>query len=111
MLVSLLSTPSVVGTSLGSLLNSSQLVARISATKSQASLVRCSFSSCGNALELQSKAGRILALSKCAYDALTDEQITLLSQSVTLLPLEVSAIELAGGSVRCMLAGIHLSKR
>ncbi|UJF22791.1 citrulline utilization hydrolase CtlX [Shewanella sp. OMA3-2] len=66
---------------------------------------------CGNALELQSKAGRILALSKCAYDALTDEQIGLLSQSVTLLPLDVSAIELAGGSVRCMLAGIHLSKR
>jgi len=27
------------------------------------------------------------------------------------VPLDVSAIELAGGSVRCMLAGIHLSKR
>ncbi|GGB67324.1 amidinotransferase [Shewanella inventionis] len=66
---------------------------------------------CGNALELQSKTGRYLALSQCAYQALTHEQIALLNQSVTLLPLNVSAIEMAGGSVRCMLAGIHLSKR
>jgi hypothetical protein len=27
------------------------------------------------------------------------------------LPLEVPTIELAGGSVRCMLAGIHLAHR
>jgi hypothetical protein len=66
---------------------------------------------CGNALELQSKQGRFLALSQRAFDALTHEQIALLTQSVTLLPLDVSAIEMAGGSVRCMLAGIHLSKR
>lgn len=66
---------------------------------------------CGNALELQGRSGRILALSTTAYAALTPQQISLLSQSVTLVPLEVSAIELAGGSVRCMLAGIHLSRR
>ncbi len=66
---------------------------------------------CGNALELQGSSGRILALSTTAYVALTPEQITLLTQSVKLVPLEVSAIELAGGSVRCMLAGVHLSKR
>jgi hypothetical protein len=66
---------------------------------------------CGNALELQGTSGRILALSAKAYTALTDEQIALLQQSVKLVPLDVSAIELAGGSVRCMLAGIHLSKR
>ena len=32
-------------------------------------------------------------------------------KSATLLPLDVTAIEMAGGSVRCMLAGIHLSSR
>lgn len=66
---------------------------------------------CGNALELTGKSGRILALSSTAYAALTAEQIAILKKSVTLLPLDVSAIELAGGSVRCMLAGIHLSRR
>jgi hypothetical protein len=66
---------------------------------------------CGNALELQGSSGRILALSAKAYAALTHDQIALLEQSVKLIPLDVSAIELAGGSVRCMLAGIHLSKR
>lgn len=66
---------------------------------------------CGNALELQAQSTRILALSERAYKALNTEQITLLEKSVKLVPLDVSAIELAGGSVRCMLAGIHLSKR
>ena len=66
---------------------------------------------CGNALELQAATGRILALSTTAYAALTAQQIIVLQQSVKLVPLDVSAIELAGGSVRCMLAGIHLSKR
>ena len=66
---------------------------------------------CGNALELQGRAGRILALSTKAFSSLTQTQIALLEESVELLPLDVSAIETAGGSVRCMLAGIHLSKR
>lgn len=66
---------------------------------------------CGNALELQGSSGRILALSTTAHAALTLEQIAKLEQSVKLVPLNVSAIELAGGSIRCMLAGIHLSKR
>ena len=66
---------------------------------------------CGNALELQGSSGRILALSTKAHSALTKEQITMLEESVKLVALDVSAIELAGGSVRCMLAGIHLSQR
>lgn len=66
---------------------------------------------CGNALELQGSSGRILALSTKAHSALTQAQITMLEESVKLVPLDVSAIELAGGSVRCMLAGIHLSQR
>jgi hypothetical protein len=66
---------------------------------------------CGNALELQGTTGSILALSLTAYNALTPQQITLLEETVKLVPLNVSAIEMAGGSVRCMLAGVHLSKR
>lgn len=66
---------------------------------------------CGNALELHAGSTRLLALSSTAFSSLKPSQIEQLEQSVTLVPLEVSAIELAGGSVRCMLAGIHLSKR
>lgn len=66
---------------------------------------------CGNAIELQAKNGRILALSSTAYTALEPEQRLILEKSITLLPLDVSVIESAGGSVRCMLAGIHLSAR
>jgi hypothetical protein len=66
---------------------------------------------CGNALELHADSKRLLALSNTAFAALSQSQKALLEQSVTLVPLDVSAIELAGGSVRCMLAGIHLSKR
>ncbi len=66
---------------------------------------------CGNALELQSKQGRLLALSETAFNALDKEQMRQLEQHVTLLPLDVSMLELAGGSIRCMLAGVHLSKR
>ncbi|MCC3861271.1 citrulline utilization hydrolase CtlX [Pseudemcibacter aquimaris] len=65
----------------------------------------------GNALELQGSEGRILAISKRAVDALTDEQIAKIEESTTILPLEIPTIELAGGSVRCMLAGIHLLPR
>lgn len=66
---------------------------------------------CGNALELQGPKGRILALSETASDVLTSAQIAILEKSVSLVPINVSALEMAGGSVRCMLAGIHLSKR
>jgi hypothetical protein len=66
---------------------------------------------CGNALELKGSSGSILALSTTAHAALTNEQKSVLEQSVKLVPLDVSAIELAGGSVRCMLAGVHLTKR
>lgn len=66
---------------------------------------------CGNAIELQGDKQRLLALSKTAFNALNEQQITQLETSVILLPLDVSALELAGGSVRCMLAGVHLSRR
>jgi len=65
----------------------------------------------GNAIELQGRSGRVLALSARALRALTPEQVAQISDSVTLLPLHVPTLELAGGSVRCMLAGIHLNAR
>ncbi|MBT7583669.1 MAG: amidinotransferase [Kordiimonadaceae bacterium] len=65
----------------------------------------------GNALELQSSNGRVLALSSVALNALTSDQIAVIEKSTSLLALDIPTIELAGGSVRCMLAGIHLLPR
>lgn len=65
----------------------------------------------GNALELQGTAERLLALSARAHRSLTAAQRGLIEQSVRTVPLSVPTIEMAGGSVRCMIAGIHLSKR
>lgn len=65
----------------------------------------------GNALELCGRQGHLLALSARAARALTDAQRSILTNYVQLLAFDVPTIELAGGSVRCMLAGIHLSPR
>jgi hypothetical protein len=65
----------------------------------------------GNAIELQGSGGRIVAMSARALKALRPEQVATLEGSATILPIEVPTIELAGGSVRCMLAGIHLAAR
>lgn len=65
----------------------------------------------GNALELTGSAGPVLALSSRAAAALTPEQRQTIERTTRLLPLSVPTIELAGGSVRCMLAGIHLTPR
>lgn len=65
----------------------------------------------GNALELTGRDGRILALSARAEKSLTAQQKETIESSARLVPLSVPTIEMAGGSVRCMLAGIHLSRR
>ncbi|TDN58836.1 arginine deiminase-related protein [Paraburkholderia sp. BL10I2N1] len=65
----------------------------------------------GNTLELSGKNGRVLALSRRAFDYLMPDQRATIERSARLLPLDVPTIELAGGSVRCMLAGIHLMPR
>lgn len=64
----------------------------------------------GNVLELSGHT-RLLALSETALAALTPNQITTIERSARLLPLSIPTIETAGGSVRCMMAGIHLSPR
>jgi hypothetical protein len=63
----------------------------------------------GNAIELSGRDGRLLALSRRAFNSLTAEQRQRIERSARLVPLDVPTIEMAGGSVRCMIAGIHLS--
>ncbi|WP_170475504.1 citrulline utilization hydrolase CtlX [Ruegeria arenilitoris] len=65
----------------------------------------------GNAIELNGKNGLVLALSSRALLSLTPEQLSIIENSARPLPLSVPTIETAGGSVRCMIAGIHLSRR
>lgn len=65
----------------------------------------------GNAIELSGRDGRILALSQRASDSLTVQQKAVIKRSARLIPLSVPTIEMAGGSVRCMIAGIHLASR
>lgn len=65
----------------------------------------------GNALELQAKGGRILALSSTALACLDARQVAVIEQSATPVALDIPTIERAGGSVRCTLAGIHLTRR
>ena len=65
----------------------------------------------GNAIELSGRDGRILVLSQRAYASLSQEQKKTIERSARLVPLSVPTVEIAGGSVRCMIAGIHLSPR
>lgn len=65
----------------------------------------------GNAIELRGTRGRILALSSRAESSLTADQRRIIEESCTIVPIEVPTIELAGGSVRCMVAGVHLERR
>ncbi len=62
----------------------------------------------GNALEITTNQGRLLAISSTAISALNKYQIEKLENYLKIISLDVKTIELAGGSVRCMLAGIHL---
>ncbi len=65
----------------------------------------------GNALELRGKQCGSLVLSERAAAALTNDQRAKIEQYVSLLPLSLPTIELAGGSARCMLAEIFLPRR
>ena len=65
----------------------------------------------GNAIELEGEDGRILAMSARALASLDENQRAVIEKSCTVLPLSIPTIELAGGSIRCMIAGIHLEAR
>lgn len=65
----------------------------------------------GNALELQGRQERILALSTTALSSLDTRQIEEIEKSARPVALDIPTIEKSGGSVRCTLAGIHLLPR
>jgi hypothetical protein len=64
----------------------------------------------GNMLELRNKNGaRVVAMSQQAFDSLSEGQRLLLKANGAVLAAPIDTIEAsAGGSVRCMLAEIHL---
>ncbi len=64
----------------------------------------------GNMLELRAADGsRVMALSKQAAESLSEDQRSLLEANGRLAIADISNIEAsAGGSVRCMLAEVHL---
>ena len=64
----------------------------------------------GNMLELKSESGeRIIAMSGLARQALSDSQREIIEKNATILSAAIDNIERsAGGSVRCMLAEVHL---
>ena len=65
----------------------------------------------GNAIELTGKNGPVLAMSSRGVAQLSSAQRDVIARHTELLPLSVPTIEMAGGSVRCMIAGIHLARR
>lgn len=65
----------------------------------------------GNGLELAGSRGRIFTLSARALAALRPDQIAAIETSARILAIGIPTIERSGGSVRCMLAGIHLPPR
>ena len=67
----------------------------------------------GNMLQVKNNKGeKFLIMSQNAYDSLYEDQKEDLSSRCTLLPVPIPTIEqIEGGSVRCMMAEIFLSKR
>lgn len=66
----------------------------------------------GNMLELRTKnSEQLVAMSQRAFDSLTIEQRSRLEQNGKVIAVAIDTIEAsAGGSVRCMLAEIHLPR-
>jgi len=70
----------------------------------------------GNAVELcgrtpDGKRRYVMAMSARARRSLRPDQVTLIEESCEIVAIDIPTIELAGGSVRCMIAGIHLDRR
>ena len=70
----------------------------------------------GNAVELcgRTRDGRrnyVMAMSARARRSLRADQVATIEESCKIVDVDIPTIELAGGSVRCMIAGIHLDRR
>jgi hypothetical protein len=65
----------------------------------------------GNMLELAPPSGKVIALSGTAWRSLEAAQRRLLERHGSVVAADIPVIErLGGGSVRCMLAEVHLPK-
>lgn len=66
----------------------------------------------GNMLELRTESGeRLIAMSEQARTSLTDDQLAVIEANASIISAPIDRIESSsGGSVRCMLAEIHLPK-
>lgn len=62
----------------------------------------------GNAIELTGTKRRYLAMSQRGRDCLTLDQVSKVEQYASLVSVDLANVELSGGSMRCMIAGIHL---
>ncbi len=70
----------------------------------------------GNAVELcgRTPEGRrryVMAMSARARRSLRPDQVAAIEESCEIVAVDIPTIELAGGSVRCMIAGVHLDRR
>ena len=70
----------------------------------------------GNAVELcgRTPEGRrryVMAMSSRARRSLRADQVAVIEESCEIIDVAIPTIELAGGSVRCMIAGVHLDRR
>ncbi|MBA3781085.1 arginine deiminase-related protein [Nocardioides sp. InS609-2] len=70
----------------------------------------------GNAVELCGRTpdGRrryVMAMSARARRSLRPDQVEAIEESCEIVAIDIPTIELAGGSVRCMIAGVHLDRR
>jgi len=67
----------------------------------------------GNMLEVNNKKGEpVILVSQSALHSLLPGQVDVISCFADMLPLNITTIEtIGGGSVRCMVAGIHTPKR
>ncbi|AXO62232.1 amidinotransferase [Pseudomonas sp. phDV1] len=67
----------------------------------------------GNMLEVQGRGGEpILVMSRTAWNSLDSPQRSLIERYTRPLPVNIDTIErIGGGSARCMLAEVHLSRK
>src|SRR4029078_7217382 len=70
----------------------------------------------GNAVELcgrtpEGKRRYVMAMSDRAQRSLRPDHIAVHDESCEIVAVDIPTIELAGGSVRCMIAGVHLDRR
>lgn len=65
----------------------------------------------GNAIELAGADGLVLVMSARGVRSLRPDQVRAIEASTALLPVDIPTIEYAGGSARCMIAGVHLRPR